>query len=76
MHSKRSPSLALNPWWLNAADAKIIGQAGDPNTPFGKFPRVPRCFHCRVPFVKSHYSDELVQRGVCPDCGTHCLELD
>jgi hypothetical protein len=38
--------------------------------------RQKACRHENVPPVKSFYSDEMVQRGVCPDCGVHLLELD
>jgi hypothetical protein len=34
------------------------------------------CRHDQVPFVKSFYSDELVQRGRCPDCDVNLVELD
>jgi hypothetical protein len=34
------------------------------------------CKHESAPLVKSHYSDEMVRRGQCPECGTHLLELD
>jgi hypothetical protein len=34
------------------------------------------CKHDKVPFVKSLYGEELVQRGNCPDCGVSLQELD
>ena len=42
----------------------------------GEYFRRKHCRHDQVPFVKSHYSDEQVQRGTCPDCGVILLELD
>jgi hypothetical protein len=34
------------------------------------------CSHSKVPIVKSYYSDDMVQRGICPDCNVHMMELD
>jgi hypothetical protein len=34
------------------------------------------CKHENLPPVKSHYSDEMVMRGRCPDCDVNFLELD
>ncbi len=34
------------------------------------------CKHASVPFVKSHYSEEMVQRGKCEECDSILLELD
>lgn len=42
----------------------------------GEYFRKKYCRHDQVPFVKSHYSNEQVQRGNCPDCGCILLELD
>lgn len=39
-------------------------------------PYISDCKHDKVPFVKSHYGEEMVQRGCCPDCGVVLLELD
>lgn len=38
--------------------------------------KINACQHPRVPLVKSYYSDEMVQRGACPDCHVILLELD
>ncbi len=42
----------------------------------GEYYRRKYCRHDQVPFVKSYYSDEQVQRGRCPDCDCNLLELD
>lgn len=34
------------------------------------------CKHLNVPRVKSFYSEEIVQRGECPDCGVIFQEMD
>jgi len=39
-------------------------------------PKRETCDHVLVPWVKSYYSDEMVQRGWCPSCKCNLIEMD
>jgi hypothetical protein len=61
---------------IRRMEAKEFSDDPDERLDWFFWNRMRTCKHDGLPFVKSHYSDEMVKRGRCPDCGLNLLELD